>query len=60
MRPAFVRSLHQLVQAVFERGRPKRVGEIVMTGPMLAGLAQAYVAAINAGAVPTILNSWKV
>jgi hypothetical protein len=38
---------------------PKRLGNQVLTGPMLAGLAEAYVAAINAGAVPTIATAWQ-
>ena len=29
-----------------------------VNGPVLAGLAQAYVTAINQGAVPCIENAW--
>ncbi len=32
----------------------------VPSGPLLAGLTQAYVDAINAGAVPTIATAWQV
>lgn len=31
-----------------------------MTGPVLAGLVEAYVKAINEGAVPTIATAWQV
>lgn len=31
-----------------------------MTGAALAGLAEAYVAAINNGAVPVISTAWQV
>lgn len=31
----------------------------VLNGPMLAGLTQAYVDAINKGAVPTIATAWQ-
>ena len=31
----------------------------MLSGPMLAGLAEAYVDAINHGAVPTIATAWQ-
>jgi hypothetical protein len=31
-----------------------------MTGPILAGLTQSFLDAINSGAVPTISSSWQV
>jgi hypothetical protein len=31
-----------------------------MTGPLLAGLTQSFLDALNAGAVPTIATSWQV
>lgn len=50
--PAFVALL---------QSQPRPFGSLgVMTGPLLAGLAEAYVAAINAGAVPTIATAWQV
>ncbi|CAI7780233.1 unnamed protein product [Closterium sp. NIES-53] len=58
LRPEFKQGIDSFTQAVFARARPKRVGGTVMTGPMLAGLTQAYIQALNNGAVPTILNSW--
>ncbi|CAI5965970.1 unnamed protein product [Closterium sp. NIES-65] len=58
LRPEFKQGLDAFTQAVFARARPKRVGGTVMTGPMLAGLTQTYIQALNNGAVPTILNSW--
>jgi predicted RecA/RadA family phage recombinase len=39
---------------------PKRVGDVVMTGSVMAGLTEAYVKAINEGAVPSIATAWQV
>ena len=41
--------LQRLTQLIFSKAQPKRLGPQVLTGPMLAGLAEAYVAAINNG-----------
>jgi hypothetical protein len=49
------RLLRRLLQA-----QPKRLGNQILTGPMLAGLVDAYVTAINNGAVPTIATAWQV
>ena len=35
------------------------VGSDVLNGPALAGMAKAYVAAINGGAVPAIATAWQ-
>ena len=59
LRSEFRQGLDRLTQTVFERARPKELGATVITGPMLAGLAEAYVGAINAGAVPTIQTAWQ-
>lgn len=48
-----------LTRHIYARARPKRVGTSVVTGPMLSGLAEAYVEAINQGAVPTIATAWQ-
>ena len=42
------------------RAQPKRLGNQIITGSMLAALATAYVDAINHGAVPTIATAWQV
>ena len=42
------------------RAQPKRLGNQIITGSMLAALASAYVDAINHGAVPTIATAWQV
>jgi hypothetical protein len=47
-------------QLILRKAQPKRLGSFVLTGPVLAGLAEAYVAAINEGAVPTIATAWQV
>ncbi|MQL69240.1 hypothetical protein Taro_001529 [Colocasia esculenta] len=39
--------------------RPKQVGATVMTGPVLAGVTQSFLDALNNGAVPTISSSWQ-
>lgn len=56
---AFSQGLRQLTQLIFAKAQPKRLGPQVITGPMLAGLATAYVDAINHGAVPTISTAWQ-
>jgi hypothetical protein len=38
--------------------RPKTMQGQYVTGRMLGGLAQAYIGAINAAAVPSIGNAW--
>jgi hypothetical protein len=50
----------KLLKLLLSRAQPKRVGVAPVTGAMLAGLAEAYVAAINDGAVPTIATAWQV
>lgn len=50
----------QLVQKIFHKAQPKRFGNGFMNGPVLAGLVEAYVKAINEGAVPTIATAWQV
>ncbi|KAJ4770225.1 Guanylate-binding protein [Rhynchospora pubera] len=59
LRPEFRVGLDELTKFVFERTRPKQVGSTVMTGPMLAGLTQSFLDAINNGAVPVISSSWQ-
>jgi hypothetical protein len=59
LRPEFRRGVSRLARVVLERACPKTVHGHVVTGPVLAGLAEAYVAAINAGAVPTIATAWE-
>ena len=35
------------LQLILRKAQPKRLGPVTVTGPALAGLAEAYVAAIN-------------
>lgn len=58
---------HSLVTAMlpvclhcFLQAQPKHLGTYVLSGPVLAGLTEAYVQAINDGAVPTIATAWQV
>jgi hypothetical protein len=60
LRPQFLDGVHRLASLLLGRAPPKRVGSQLVTGPVLAGLAGAYVAAINAGAIPTIATAWQV
>ncbi|KAJ4980552.1 hypothetical protein NE237_031389 [Protea cynaroides] len=59
LRPEFRSGLDAFTKFVFERTRPKQVGATVMTGPVLAGITQSFLDAINNGAVPTISSSWQ-
>ncbi|XP_042478559.1 myosin-3 [Macadamia integrifolia] len=59
LRPEFRSGLDALTKFVFERTKPKQVGATVMTGPVLAGITQSFLDAINNGAVPTISSSWQ-
>ncbi|TVT98189.1 hypothetical protein EJB05_56508, partial [Eragrostis curvula] len=59
MRPEFQAGLDELTRFVFERTRPKQVAGTIMTGPVLAGVTQSFLDAINNGAVPTISSSWQ-
>lgn len=43
--------LHRLTQLIFSKAQPKRLGSQILSGPMLAGLTEAYVNAINNGCV---------
>lgn len=60
LRPEFRSGLDALTKFVFERTRPKQVGATVMTGPILVGITESYLEALNNGAVPTISSSWQV
>jgi len=60
LRPEFRSGLDALTKFVFERTRPKQVGATMMTGPVLIGITESYLDALNHGAVPTISSSWQV
>jgi hypothetical protein len=55
-----VQGIHRLTNLIFARTQPKRLGNQIISGAMLAALATAYVDAINHGAVPTIATAWQV
>eukprot|EP00887_Chlorella_sp_A99_P005605 scaffold1.g5605.t1 len=59
MRPEFREGLARLTSLIFAKAQPKRLGAQILSGPMLAGLVEAYVTAINNGAVPTIATAWQ-
>ncbi|KAF8409185.1 hypothetical protein HHK36_005259 [Tetracentron sinense] len=59
LRPEFRSGLDALTKFVFERTRPKQVGATILTGPILAGITQSFLDALNNGAVPTISSSWQ-
>ncbi|KAK9756915.1 hypothetical protein RND81_01G129400 [Saponaria officinalis] len=58
-RPEFRAGLDALTRFVFERTRPKQIGTSIMNGPILAGITQSFLDALNNGAVPTIASSWQ-
>lgn len=60
LRPEFRSGLDALTKFVFERTRPKQVGATIMTGPVLVGIIESYLEALNNGAVPSISSSWQV
>lgn len=60
LRPEFGAGLDAFTKFVFEKTRPKQLGGTVMTGPILVGITQSYLDALNNGAVPTITSSWQV
>lgn len=55
-----LQGVQQLTRSLLSRAQPKRIGIAPVSGVMLAGLAEAYVAAINQGVVPTIATAWQV
>ncbi|XP_027347044.1 guanylate-binding protein 1-like [Abrus precatorius] len=59
LRPEFRSGLDALTKFVFERTRPKQVGATMMTGPVLVGITESYLDALNHGAVPSISSSWQ-
>ena len=59
LRPEFRQGMKELTQRVLSLAAPKRLGRSLVTGPALAALAQAYVTAINGGAVPSIASAWR-
>ncbi|KAK3134837.1 hypothetical protein QOZ80_5BG0411370 [Eleusine coracana subsp. coracana] len=58
-RPEFRSGLDAFTKFVLDRTRPKQLGASTMTGPILAGLTQSFLDAINSGAVPVISSSWQ-
>ncbi|KAI3966508.1 hypothetical protein MKW92_017195 [Papaver armeniacum] len=60
LRPEFVAGLDALTKFVFERTRPKQVGATVMTGPILAGITQSFLDALNKGAVRQYLHHGRL
>ena len=58
LRPEFVKGLKILKKKVFGALRPKTLNGRLMSGPMLATLAQTYSEALNSGGVPTISTAW--
>jgi len=57
---AQLQGLSELTKVIFHKAQPKRMNNSIITGPMLAALTEAYVDAINKGAVPTIATAWQV
>ena len=60
LRPDFVSGLAALREKLFSTLTPLCVNGAEVTGPLLVGLARAFVGAVNRGAVPHIADSWKL
>ncbi|CAM9480361.1 unnamed protein product, partial [Heterosigma akashiwo] len=58
LRREFRRALEDFKAGLFTGMKPKALRGRALTGPMFAGLAAAYVEAINAGGVPVIASAW--
>ncbi|KAG2424409.1 hypothetical protein HXX76_014618 [Chlamydomonas incerta] len=58
LRPEFKKGLDSLVELLLSRARPKSLRGSLLTGPALAGLAEAYVKVINGGGVPALASTW--
>ena len=57
---SLLQGVKELTSLIFHKAQPKRMNNSIITGPMLAALTQAYVDALNHGAVPTIATAWQV
>lgn len=55
-----LQGVKELTALIFHKAQPKRMNNSIITGAMLAALTQAYVDALNEGAVPTIATAWQV
>eukprot|EP00798_Chlamydomonas_sp_ICE-L_P010742 gene10743-17817_t len=59
LRVEFRDGVAKLVNLIFSKAKPRQYGSQYVTGPVLAGLVECYVHAINEGAVPTIATAWQ-
>ncbi|CEM08638.1 unnamed protein product [Vitrella brassicaformis CCMP3155] len=59
LRPQFKQQVEAFVHKVYANIKPKSIGGVPVSGPMLAQLAQEYVKALNESAVPTISTAWQ-
>ncbi|XP_050208442.1 uncharacterized protein LOC126657734 isoform X2 [Mercurialis annua] len=59
-RPEFRPGFDSFANFVYERTRPKQVGDSMMTGPLLAGIAKSFLDVLNSSAAPIISFSWQV
>lgn len=58
LRPEFQTQVFRLREKILTKVKPKQLNGKNLSGAMLAGLLRAYVAALNAGAVPAIETAW--
>ena len=58
VRQEFSAAIERLRVRTLKKVRPKTIRGKAINGPMLVQLAQAYIAALNAGDVPTIDLAW--
>jgi len=58
LRPEFIDGIQNLLRVLNEKTKPKKLGNTLVSGIMLSELTEAYVEAINRGAVPAIATAW--
>ena len=58
--PDYVRQIQAFKKRVFSKNKAKMLSSKVITGEVLASLAEHYVESINTGAVPNIEKTEKV
>ena len=58
LRPEFQTQVFRLREKILTKVKPKKLNGKCLSGAMLAGLLRAYIAALNAGAVPAIETAW--
>ncbi|XP_010522589.1 PREDICTED: guanylate-binding protein 1 [Tarenaya hassleriana] len=59
LQPRFLSSIDALMKFVFERTKPKQIGDTTLTGLLLACFAKGFIDSLNNNVVPKISSSWQ-